>query len=222
MRARAHRLLALAPALLAHRLLALALVLLALGLCAEGGLAQTHGESTAPVPVIVETSGPTQSTLRTFLEQRNRVVVTREFSQRPIEIQAGTVTVTGLGAFEPGLESERLLGIRFDVAGSGLEREDGIAYLDLHEIENLLRGFATLRSVVEEGGRGLHTRAQIVSIEGFGLQVTVGSGPTRYEILSGREVQVSKDISKADFQRLESDTAKTLDRLFNAPAPAEP
>lgn len=180
----------------------------------------TLAQAAEPVPVSVEPPPPTTSELRRFLEQNNRVLVTREQAQPPIELDGGRLTIVGLGAFEPGLESERLLGIRFELDVAGLAADEGVAYLDLHEIETLLRGLATLREVAAEGGRGFLTKARIVSLEGFGAAVTVEAGRVRYELLGGPGGRVAAGVSEGGFELLQSRTARTLDRLFNAARPA--
>ncbi|MDP6540394.1 MAG: hypothetical protein QF410_12705, partial [Planctomycetota bacterium] len=181
--------------------------ILALGLAFAQASRAQDDEPAIEVP---EPPAPTSSELRLYLEQSNRVLVTREQAQPPIPLERGQLTIVGLGAFEPGLEAERLLGIRFDLEVPGLPADEAVAYLDLHEIETLLRGLATLREVAAEEDRGLRTEARIVSIEGFGAAVAVEGGRARYQVLGGPGGRVATGISSEGFQLLESRTARTL------------
>ena len=109
--------------------------------------------------------------------------------------------------------------IRFDLDVPGLAPGEGVAYLDLHEIETLLRGLASLREVAAEGGRGFLTQARIVSLEGFGAAVRVEAGRVRYELLGGPGGRIATRLSERGFKLLESRTTQTLDRLFNPTRP---
>ncbi|MBW2241618.1 MAG: hypothetical protein JRH01_06490 [Deltaproteobacteria bacterium] len=158
----------------------------------------------------------TTSKLRTFLEQIDRVLVTRQRSLAPIAIEAGgTLTVSGIGAFEPGLESQRLLGLRIDLDAPGLEPEERVAYLDLHEVEALLRGMANLALVAAEEGGGLETEARILTLEGFGLGVWMHQGTTRYQIRGGAEGHIVGHVSRENFTKLKKQIETARDLLFN-------
>lgn len=163
----------------------------------------------------------TTSDLRRFLEQIERVLVTRRQAQAPIAIQGGgSLVVSGMGAFEPGLESQRLLGLRVELELASLEPGERVVYLDLHEIESLLRGMASLQLVAAEGGRGLETEARIVTVEGFGLGVWVHEGAIHYQIRWGPGSRVLGRLSAENFATLQDQIETARDRLFNA-GPAE-
>ncbi len=170
--------------------------------------------ATAPV---VPPQPPTRSELRRFMEQRNRVLVERQAPRPAIPIDGGQLTISGLGAFEPGLESQRLLGLRIRVEAPGLEGHEQVHYLDLHEIESLLRGFTLLRSVAAEGGRGFPTEARHLSIEGFGVGIALGEGSLQYRVHAGPDGEHVRSMSAKAFQSLENAVSTALDRLFNAP-----
>ncbi|MCP3986643.1 MAG: hypothetical protein GY723_19845 [bacterium] len=171
-----------------------------------------------PVPEVPEQEPePTISELRIFLEQIGRVLITRQNPLTPIALQGGgSVQVSGVGAFEPGLESQRLLGLRIDLDAPDLEPEERIAYLDLHEIEELLRGMAGLGMVVAEQGRGLETEAHIITLEGFGVGVRIDQGVIRYQVRGGEAGRILGHLSPEGFANLEDQIETARDRLFNA------
>ncbi len=173
-----------------------------------------HPAPEAPEPV------PTISELRGFLEQIDRVLVTRQRSLPPIAIKGGgSLAVSGIGAFEPGLESQRLLGLRFDLDIKGLEPKERVAYLDLHEVDALLRGMTNLEMLAAEGGRGLETEARILMLEGFGLGLWMHQDTLRYQIRGGADGHVIGHVSSQNFEKLRTQIETARDRLFN-PAPS--
>ncbi len=169
--------------------------------------------STAPVPVA---PAPTVTELRRFLEQTDRVLVTRWAPQGALPLDHGQIAVAGVGAFEPGLESHRLVGLRVLLELPELEGEQRIHYLDLHEIESLLRGMLLLHEVAAEGGRGFPTEARLVTVEGFGVGVRVSEGKVTYTVRGGAGGALEAELSAENFHLLEEQVAAALDRLFNA------
>ncbi len=173
-----------------------------------------------PTEIPLPQPQPTMSELRRFLEQTGRVLVTRQSPQPSIPIQGGgSLMVSGIGAFEPGYESQRLLGLRVDLDAAELEPEERVAYLDLHEVETLLGGMASLELVASEGGRGLETEAHIVGVEGFGLGVWVKEGKVRYQVRVGRDARVLGRLTAGHFATLREHIERARDRLFNAASP---
>jgi len=178
-----------------------------------GGATGSTTSQAGPTPL---TPAPTITELRRFLEQTDRVLVTRWAPQGTLPLDRGQITVAGVGAFEPGLESHRLVGLRVLLELPELEGEERIHYLDLHEIESLLRGMLLLHEVAAEGGRGFPTEARLVTVEGFGVGVRVSEGEVTYTVRGGPGGKLEAELSAESFHLLEERVAAALDRLFNA------
>ncbi len=197
--------------------------LIAIALVGGPATAQAHVPLQQPVvqqPVVTpppNAKEPTTTAIRKFLKQKNRILVTREAPQKPIALGRGTLTVSGIGAFEPGRESERLLGLRIVVDAPDLKQVERVHYMDLHEIESLLRGMPAIRAIAAEGGRGFPTDAVQKSLEGFGVGISVDGPRTKYFVLAGKDGRHRLSLKQEEFLQLEKRVAAALDRLFNVP-----
>ena len=156
---------------------------------------------------------PAASEIRRFLTGTNRVLITRRAPEAPIALREGTVTVSGLGAFEPGRESQRLLGLEIRVETDG---EPILHYLDLHEIQSLLRAMPALRELAKHDPRRFPTAARHVSLEGFGVGLRLDGEQTTYLVHAGEAGAVEAALEAEAFVELEQRIALALDRLFNA------
>jgi hypothetical protein len=123
------------------------------------------------------TAGPATS-LESYLVQPGRLLVERTHLLPPVALDRGaTLRLEAVVAYEPAREHERVLGIRARLAGVP---EPALAYLDLHEVEDLARTLAALPGVVES------EREQRSSVEiryetrgGFGFAIGAGAAPPR-------------------------------------------
>jgi hypothetical protein len=91
------------------------------------------------IPVEPEPEYPTA--LEVFLEEPGVLLVKRHHPLAPVEFQGGgRMRLDALVAYEPGMRHQRMMGIRAEIDAPGLEDEDRVFYLDVHEIEELVRG----------------------------------------------------------------------------------
>lgn len=179
------------------------------------GLAVSANAQPAPPPSPEARAAdePVSSEIRRFLQGTNRVLVTRRAPEPPIALADGRITVSGVGVFEPGLESQRLLGLELRIEHG---ETPTVHYLDLHEIQSLLRAMAALREFAEHDPRRYPTDARHVSIEGFGVGLALDGDQTRYLVLAGAGGVDAAPLDAEAFLQLEQRIALALDRLFNA------
>jgi len=150
--------------------LAAGAVCVALGLLAgPGASAQDATARLSGGPL----AGPATS-LESYLTQPGRLLVERTHALAPIALEGGSrLLLEAVVAFEPAREEERVLGVRARLAGAGDER---LAYLDLHEVEDLARSLAALPLVAEqERGDGAAVEIRYTTRDGFGIAVAAGA-----------------------------------------------
>ena len=99
-------------------------------------------DETAPsaleIPIEPEPEYPTA--LETFLEEPGVLLVKRHHPLAPVEFQGGgRMRLDALVAYEPGMRHQRTMGIRVEIDAPGLADEDRVFYIDVHEIEELVR-----------------------------------------------------------------------------------
>lgn len=193
-----------------------------LGLLAWGAPAPAQGQAVpppapggaAPAPVPVPPP-PTSSALRQLIEQPGRVVVRRRHTLPAIGLDGhARLRVSAVGAFEPGYEEQRILGLRIDLEGAGLSESDGTFYLDIHEVESLLHAITLIQQVVADQRAGLTSEAAFHTIEGFGLGVVLRGGKPSYYVEGIRTTPVKVGLSAAAFTRLREEVDEARHRLF--------
>ncbi len=119
-------------------------------------------------------AGAPATALEAYLGAPGRLLVERTYALPPIALDAGErLLLEAIVAIEPGREQERVLGVRVSAAGA-------VAYLDLHEVEDLARSLAALPAVLEP------ERAQEAAVEiryrtraGFAIAIATGAAPPR-------------------------------------------
>ncbi len=174
--------------------------------------AQTAPASKAPSSVVV--AAPPASELRKLIEQPNKVVVTRRRVFKKTPLAGGALEVSAIGAFEPGREDERLLGVRIDLDHPSLAPADRTHYLDLHEVEELLRAIDLLEQVAAEGGKGHRTEADFETIEGLRVGVWVDEEGAVYWAHSKRSKEAPIHVS-GRLSRLAASLQAARENLFN-------
>jgi len=95
--------------------------------------------------------------LETYLERPGILLVKRQHPLAPVELQGGgKIRLEAVVAHEPGMEHQRMMGIRVEIDAPGLADEERVFYIDVHEIEELVRAisFMTSTTATEESGRG--------------------------------------------------------------------
>ena len=160
---------------------------------------------------------PTHSEIRGLVERSGILMVERRIELPAVPLDdGGRVVVSGVGAFEPGMERQRTLGVRIDVHGADPTTPATLHYLDLHEVETLLRAFAAQDALVGDGSGELVTETRYATVEHFRLGTAIRDGQRRHRI-RGAEDDDWRGLAPEAFRALRARIAEARDRLFNAP-----
>lgn len=154
------------------------------------------------------------TTIRTFLEQRDRLVVEQLDPVPSVPLASGgSVGVAAVFAFEPGHEQRRLLGVRVELALGQAADAARVFYLDLHEVEELLRAMALMEEAVGGGGR---SEARFVSLEGFGVIAHAEGGRPAFAVSGERGHAGRAALARDAFALLRTRLAEARERLFGS------
>jgi len=163
----------------------------------------------------IATALPPISQLRQMIERPEVVVVVRRKAYPAVSLEGGgSITVSAVGAFEPGDEEHRTMGLRIDVGRKGLPHREGRTYLDPHEAQKLVKALSLIAAVAAEGSQ-LETEADFATNEGFAVGVRVRGGKSQYHISAGRTETVEAHLSGGGFAALKKHVQDALDGLFN-------
>ncbi len=169
-----------------------------------------HGQTAVVAPPV-----PTDATIRTLIETPSRVVVTRLSRLDPIPLaDGGRLLIHAIGAFEPGEEDQRSLGIRIDLETSSLSRAQGRHYMDVHEIEGLLKGIFLLEEVASDARANLVSEADYETIEGFVIGVTATKGQVDFWVEGGRGERAHLGLARSLVVTLRQRLELARTRLF--------
>jgi hypothetical protein len=134
-------------------------------------------EETASAPI----QGPTHPTaLESYLERPGILLVKRHHPLAPVGLRGGgELRLDTVSAHEPGMQHQRVMGIRIEVEGPGLTGEDRVFHIDVHEIEELVRAIDFMGSAME-GERPAQgsdrTEMSISTRDGFEVGVRFARG----------------------------------------------
>lgn len=158
----------------------------------------------------------TEAALRTLIETPGQVIVTRLRRLDPIPLSGGgRLVIHAVGAFEPGEEDQRSLGLRVDLETSELTAEQGRHYMDVHEIEALLKGIFLLEAVAGEAKAGFVSEADYETIEGLVIGVTTNAGRVDYWIEGGRGARARLGLQRTLVVTLRQRLELARTRLFS-------
>jgi len=143
------------------------------------------------------------------------VVVTRRRELPAIPLEHGQLVVSGVGAFEPGREAERLFGVRLDLQAEKLSPRRRVFYLDLHEVEKLLRALALLEQVAEDPRPGLVTEADYELLEGLSVGIRSETRRRHYFLRASGEASPEIPLPAASFTRLREQLQQARRSLFD-------
>jgi len=122
--------------------------------------------------------------LESYLEEPGILLVKRHHPLAPVQLQGGgKMRLDAVIAHEPGMQHQRMMGIRAEVDAPGLADEDRVFYIDVHEIEELVRAIEFLMNPTgeDESARGNdRTEMSISTRDGLEVGVLVtaaGAGP---------------------------------------------
>lgn len=114
--------------------------------------------------------------LERFLEQPGTLLVKRHQALEPIALANGaTLRLGALSAQEPGMEHQRAMGLRVELDASDLAPESRVLYLDVHEIDELVRAIHFMESAIAaEDSERPDDRTEMSITSRDGLVVGVG------------------------------------------------
>jgi hypothetical protein len=168
-----------------------------------------------PTPAPIET--PTHPTgLETYLERPGILLVKRHHRLPPVEIQGGgKIRLDAIGAHEPGMQHQRVMGIRIEVDAPGLTPEQRIFYIDVHEIEELAQAIDFMSSAMEEqkpSREGDRTEMSISTRDDLevGVQFAAGGASPFLRTPSG-----TFGLQRAGFEDLRANLNQSRKHLFS-------
>lgn len=144
--------------------------------------------------------------LRQFLERTGVLRVRRVHPLGRIRLEEGAeLRLEALSVHQPGAEHRRALGLAIYLSPGGGASEAGPLYVDLGEVEALLRAMERIRHALEEADEEApRTEYEIETREGFGVAgVREGGRSTRRVVWNERAIGIGAEA----FERL----TKTLD-----------
>ena len=107
--------------------------------------------SPSQVPISTEPALTHPTALETYLERPGILLVKRRHPLRPVELQGGgKLRLDAVSAHEPGMQHQRMMGVRFEVETPGRSGEERVFYVDVHEIEELVQAIDFMSSAIEE------------------------------------------------------------------------
>jgi hypothetical protein len=160
---------------------------------AQDATAYTLGAAPAP-----------STTLETALTQPGRLVVERTRALPPIALDGGArLVLEAVVVLEPSREQERVMGVRARFEGAGRTGRAALAFLDLHEVEELARSLAALGAILDQE-RGQETAVEVrhTTRDGFGVAASAGAAPRRTWLRLGGEPAAELAISEAGLAAL--------------------
>jgi len=152
------------------------------------------------------------SVLGNLVQNDSLLVVTRRRPLPTIALSGGTLIVNAVGAFEPGFEQKRLLGLRVDLHPK--KGPTTLVYMDLREVDDLVRAMGTLQEVVSDAVAGLITEADYATKEGLAVGVAVDDHGPRHYVRFGEEEPVYWKMSAQAFAKLRKQLDQARSALF--------
>lgn len=167
-------------------------------LLAAPALAQYGRLPTEPVAppsrVLAPPLYPTE--LEARLDARDRLIVEQRRALAPVPLKDGhQLVLETVIASEYGREQERVLGVRVSVGKAGVSNT---AYLDLHEVEDLLRALQSVPSLLETTPPSPDGDLEIrhVTQDGFGVVLRASDGNVSRYVRLGEDPVTYYGISK--------------------------
>jgi len=89
--------------------------------------------------------------LESYLERPGILLVKRLHPLGPVELRGGgTIRLDAIGAHEPGMQHQRVMGVRIEVDAPGLADQERVFFIDVHEIEELVRAIDFMMGEMEK------------------------------------------------------------------------
>jgi hypothetical protein len=118
--------------------------------------------------------------LESRIESPGILLVIRHHALAPLALRDGReLRLDAVTAYEPGMQHQRVMGIRIQVEAPELAAEERVFYLDVHEIEELVRAIDLMRNAIRENSRtpeSERTEMSIATLDGLRLEVRFTAG----------------------------------------------
>jgi hypothetical protein len=121
--------------------------------------------------------------LEAYLERPGILLVKRRHPLPAVVLQGGgEMRLEAVAAHEPGMQHQRMMGIRAELDVAGLAHEERILYIDVHEIPELVRaiGFMTSAAAQQHSQGGDRTEMRISTQDGLVVAGVFGAGGAQY------------------------------------------
>jgi hypothetical protein len=172
--------------------------------------------SPSQVQVLTEPALTHATALETYLERPGILLVKRHHPLAPVELQGGgKLRLDAVAAHEPGMQHQRMMGVRIEVDAPGLTGEKRVFYVDVHEIEELVRaiGFMMSSTEAEEFAQGDDgTEISISTRDGLEVGVLFAAGGTGHFL---RTPSSTFAVQRAGFEALRLALDEARERLFS-------
>ena len=167
----------------------------------------------SPVPPPPEAQ---RSPLRTLIEdQAGKVVVVRRAPLPPLPLAGGgQLEIHTLAAFEPGFEQQRVFGLRIAVNRPDFPESERMHYLEIHEVEPLLRAIDLVESTIATPRSGNETDVEYHGLEGFGVGYRTVAGRGERYVRSGHKTILRAPIGADGLTKLRDQLERARNSLF--------
>jgi hypothetical protein len=170
-------------------------------------------EETPPAPDETRTR-PTA--LERSLERPGILLVKRSHPLAPVDLGGGgKLRLEAVAVHEPGMQHQRVMGVRIDLDPPELAGEERTFYVDVHEIEALVRAIEFMAGAAEQGEyareRG-RTEMSISTQDGLRLEVRFAPDRARRFL---RTPSASFAVSRAAFETLRARLNEARAQLFS-------
>jgi hypothetical protein len=183
-------------------------------LAIQSGAQEEDSTSEDQMPMEPALTHPTA--LESYLEEPGILLVKRHHPLAPVQLQGGgKMRLDAVIAHEPGMQHQRMMGIRAEVDAPGLAEEDRVFYIDVHEIEELVRAIEFMMNPTGEGkpARGNDRTEMSITTRG-GLEVgTLVTAAGTGSFL--RTASASFEIRGAGLQTLHATLDEAREHLFS-------
>jgi hypothetical protein len=173
-------------------------------------------EELLPVQVPAEPAPTHPTDLETYLERPGILLLKQQHPLAAIELAGGgRMRLHAVAAHEPGMQHQRMMGVRLELEAPGVIDEERLFYVDVHEIGELARaiGFMlnpTEGEVYEQGND--RTELSISTRDGLEVAVLFAGGGTDYFL---RTPSSSFAVQRAGFEVLRAALDQAREHLFS-------
>jgi hypothetical protein len=134
----------------------------------------------------------------------------------PVELRdGGQIRLDAIGAHEPGMQHQRVMGIRIEVEAPRPASGQRIFFVDVHEIEELVRAIDFMKSAMDEdkaAGKGDRIEMSISTRDDLEVGVRFAAGRASPFLRTPSE---SFELQRAAFEALRARLDQGREHLFS-------